>query len=101
MAGRRNGFDFEKPELKMEVAMAEGGAGEARKTDAVGFEGVTPILRVGSLAASVEYYVKVLGFKVDWQDPGIRASVSPERVHSMLGEGEQGHAWGWVVVVVG
>jgi hypothetical protein len=47
MAGRRNGFDLEKPELKMEVAMAEGGVGEARKTDAVEFEGVTPILRVG------------------------------------------------------
>jgi len=31
------------------------------------FEGVSPILRVGNLAASIEYYVRVLGFKVDWQ----------------------------------
>jgi len=80
--------------------MAETGAGEARKTGATAFEGVTPILRVGSLAASLEYYVKVLGFKVDWQDPGIAASVSRGRCHIMLCEGDQGHAGGWVWIGV-
>ncbi len=39
---------------------------EAAKAGATEFEGVTPILRVGNLAASIEYYVRVLGFKVDW-----------------------------------
>src|SRR4029077_3553247 len=74
--------------------MAETGAGEARKAGAIAFEGVTPILRVGSLAASLEYYVKVLGFKVDWQDPGIAGSVSRGRCHIMLCESDQGHAGG-------
>src|SRR6266481_8244247 len=72
------------------MAMTEAGAGEARKASAIEFEGVTPILRVGSLAASIDYYVKVLGFKVDWQDPGIMASVSRGRCHIMLCEGDQG-----------
>ena len=80
--------------------MTEAGAGEARKASAIEFEGVTPILRVGSLAASIEYYVKVLGFKVDWQDPGIMASVSRGRCHIMLCEGDQGHAGGWVWIEV-
>jgi hypothetical protein len=43
--------------------MAEMGAGEARKAGAIEFEGVTPILKVGRLAASLESYVEVLGFK--------------------------------------
>src|SRR5258705_12936936 len=80
--------------------MAEMGAGEARNGGAIEFEGVTPILRVGSLAASIEYYVKVLGFKVDWQDPGIIASVSRGRCQIMLFEGVQGHAGGWVWIGV-
>jgi catechol 2,3-dioxygenase-like lactoylglutathione lyase family enzyme len=80
--------------------MAETGAGEARKAGAIAFEGVTPILRVASLAASLEYYVKVLGFKVDWQDPGIAGSVSRGRCHIMLCEGDQGHAGGWVWIGV-
>src|SRR5437879_7613793 len=78
------------------MAMTEARAGEARKASTIEFEGVTPILRVGSLAASLEYYVKVLGFKVDWQNPGIMASVSRGRCHIMLCEGDQGHAGGWV-----
>ena len=80
--------------------MTEAGVGEARKTGAVAFQGVTPILRVGSLASSIEYYVEVLGFKVDWQDPGIMASVSRGRCHIMLCEGDQGHAGGWVWIGV-
>ena len=76
--------------------MSEGGAGDARKADAVGFEGVTPILRVGSLAASLEHYVKVLGFKVDWQDPWGSLPRFREGVASdhAVREGDQGHAGG-------
>jgi catechol 2,3-dioxygenase-like lactoylglutathione lyase family enzyme len=64
------------------------------------FEGVTPILRVASLPASLDYYVKVLGFKVDWQDPGIIASVSRGRCGIFLCEGDQGNpgTWLWIGV---
>jgi len=97
------GEDQERPTLADTARMGhprEAGAGEARKAGAIEFQGVTPILRVGSLAASLEYYVKVLGFKVDWQDPGIMASVSRGRCHIMLCEGDQGHAGGWVWIGV-
>jgi len=48
-------------------------------TETTKFEGVAPIFRVGNLKASVDYNVSVLGFKVDWEDPGIIASVSRDR----------------------
>lgn len=67
----------------------------------VEFEGVTPILRVKDLAASIEYYVGVLGFKLDWQGPGTFASVSRGRCTIFLCEGDQGHPGGWVWVGVG
>ncbi len=54
------------------------------------FEGVTPILPVEDLKASLRYYVKKLGFKVDWQNPGIFASVSRGRCCVFLCEGDQG-----------
>ncbi len=63
------------------------------------FGGVTPILRVARLAASVEYYVIVLGFKIDFQEPGF-ASVSRGRCGIFLVEGDQGHAGGWVWIGV-
>ena len=69
--------------------MTEARAGEARKAGSVEFEGVTPILRVGGLAASIDYYVKVLGFKVDWQEPGIAGWVSGTPPHH-AGYGEVG-----------
>ena len=64
------------------------------------FEGVSPILRVANLAASLTYYVDVLGFKIDWHDPGVIASVSRGRVAIFLCEGDQGHpgAWVWIGV---
>jgi predicted enzyme related to lactoylglutathione lyase len=65
------------------------------------FEGVTPILRVGKLAASIEYYVGVLGFKVDWRYEGIIASVSRDRCHIFLCEGDQGNPGSWVWIGVG
>lgn len=64
------------------------------------FEGVTPILPVRDLEASVAYYVNVLGFKVDWQDPGIIASVGRDRCHLFLVEGDQGHPGTWVWIGV-
>jgi hypothetical protein len=33
--------------------------------NAIAIKGVTPILRVKSVAANVEYYVRVLGFSQD------------------------------------
>src|SRR5262245_41738519 len=53
-------------------------------------EGVTPILRVQDLSISIDYYSRVLGFKVDWQEPGVIASVSRDRCCIMLCEGDQG-----------
>jgi catechol 2,3-dioxygenase-like lactoylglutathione lyase family enzyme len=66
---------------------------------AVGFEGMNPILRVENLAASIEYYIAKLGFKVDWQTP-IFAAVSRGKCHIFLSEGDQGHpgAWVWIGV---
>ena len=69
------------------------------KASAVAFEGVTPILRVRSVAASVDYYVQKLGFKIDWQAP-IFASVSRGRCHIFLSEGDQGNPGGWVWIGV-
>ena len=45
----------------------------------VKFEGVVPILRVGDLKKSIEYYVTVLGFTIDWNYERVIASVSRGR----------------------
>jgi len=66
----------------------------------IGFEGVTPILRVRSLAVSLDYYVDALGFKVDWQYP-VFASISRGRCHIFLSEGDQGNPGSWVWIGVG
>ncbi|MGA9529567.1 MAG: glyoxalase superfamily protein [Terriglobales bacterium] len=59
---------------------------------AIAFEGVCPILRVKSLSESVQYYVKTLGFKIDWGYPddgsSFIASVSRGRCHIFLSEGD-------------
>ena len=72
----------------------------APKAAALGFEGITPIFPVRSLSVSIDHYVRVLGFKVDWNEPGIMASVSRDRCHIMLCEGDQGNpgTWAWVGV---
>lgn len=64
------------------------------------FGGVTPILRVQSLAAAVDYYVNVLGFKIDFHEPGIIASVSRDRCCIFLIEGDQGNPGSWVWIGV-
>lgn len=63
------------------------------------FGSAAPILRVASLAASVEYYVTVLGFKIDWEAPVI-TSLSRDRCCLFLVEGDQGHpgSWAWIGV---
>ena len=76
-------------------------AGPASNT----FDGATPIFCVKNVPVSVEYYVNVLGFKVDWQSgypgsaPGF-ASVSRGRCHIFLCEQDQGNpgAWTWIGV---
>jgi catechol 2,3-dioxygenase-like lactoylglutathione lyase family enzyme len=81
-----------------ESNMAE--TGSSRSAETV-FEGVNPILRVRSLPPSIDYYVKVLGFELDWQSPGIIASVSRGRSGIMLCEGDQGNPGTWVWIGVG
>lgn len=68
---------------------------------AVRFEGVTPVLRVRRLAASLRYYLGVLGFRKDWggAEKGF-ASVSRGDCHVFLSQGDQGHFGSWVWVGV-
>ena len=73
---------------------------DAPNAASVKFEGGNPIFRVGSLAASLGYYVRVLGFKLDWENPGIMASVSRGRFGLFLCEGDQGNPGGWVWIGV-
>jgi catechol 2,3-dioxygenase-like lactoylglutathione lyase family enzyme len=72
---------------------------EIARASAAAFEGVTPILRVRSVAASLEYYVQKLGFKIDWQAPFF-ASVSRGRCHIFLSEGDRGNLGGWAWIGV-
>src|SRR5690242_3343004 len=66
----------------------------------VTFHGAIPILRVRDLAASVDHYVRVLGFAIDWHYPGSIASVSRDRCSVFLSEGDQGTpgTWAWIGV---
>ena len=66
------------------------------------FGSAAPIFPVTSLQASIEYYVKALGFKLDWQwqDPGVFASVSRDRCCLFLCQGDQGHPGTWVWIGV-
>jgi catechol 2,3-dioxygenase-like lactoylglutathione lyase family enzyme len=65
-----------------------------------GLGSAAPIFRVADLRASIDYYVDVLGFEVDWEDPGSIASVSRDRCCIFLCEGDQGNpgAWTWIGV---
>jgi hypothetical protein len=64
------------------------------------FGGAAPIFRVASLSASVEYYVTVLGFKIDWEEAPVITSVSRDRCCLFLAQGDQGNpgAWVWIGV---
>lgn len=64
------------------------------------FGPATPIFRVASRRESLDYFVNVLGFKIDWQAEGPIASVSSDRCIIFLCEGDQGNpgAWTWIGV---
>ena len=65
-------------------------------------ECIIPILRVENLSASIDHYVKVLGFRKDWDwgDPPDFGSVSRDNCTIMLCEGGQGEfgTWLWIGV---
>jgi catechol 2,3-dioxygenase-like lactoylglutathione lyase family enzyme len=63
------------------------------------FEGSSPILRVQNVEASISYYVKNLGFKLDWQTPYF-AGLSRGRCTIFLSEGDQGNPGSWVWIGV-
>ena len=67
--------------------------------EAVVFGGVTPILRVADLETSLDYYVRALGFAIQWRDGGF-AAVRRGDASVMLCEGDQGHrgTWLWLAV---
>lgn len=64
------------------------------------FEGVMPVLRVSDMKASLDYYVRALGFEVDWGDGGSVAGLSRGRCSIILVQGDQGHfgSWMWIGV---
>ncbi|MDM4766560.1 VOC family protein [Pelomonas sp. SE-A7] len=73
---------------------------DAQQQAAVVFSGVTPILRVEDLEASLAYYQQSLGFTIDWRDGEGFASVSRGKVHLMLGVCDQGRSGTWVYVSI-
>ena len=54
-----------------------------------------PILRVASLATSLDYYTRILGFEIPWQMPWY-ASVRRGTCSLMLCEGGQGNPGTWI-----
>jgi uncharacterized glyoxalase superfamily protein PhnB len=73
---------------------------ESPKAETVGFECITPILRVENLTASIDFYVRALGFTIDFESDGNFASVSRDRCGLYLCEGDQGNAGTWVWIGV-
>ena len=70
-------------------------------TGANAFECANPILRVASLAASVRYYVDVLGFtNAEWGGDEFTC-VTRDNASIYLSEGDQGQPGTWVWVGVG
>ena len=63
-------------------------------------ECVIPILRVRNLADSLEHYVRVLGFKIDWEETDSMGSVSRDGRAIMLCQGSQGQPGTWVWIGV-
>jgi catechol 2,3-dioxygenase-like lactoylglutathione lyase family enzyme len=70
---------------------------ETTRTAPLPFGGVTPVLRVRDVAASRDYYVQALGFKVNFETEDF-VSISRGRCCLFLCEGDQGHpgAWVWI-----
>ncbi len=65
------------------------------------FHPAAPIFRVANLAASLDYYVNVLGFTVDWKYEHNIASVSRGDCCIFLSEPDQGNPGSWVWIGVG
>ena len=65
------------------------------------FGTATPIFAVHDLSKSIDYYVNVLGFTVDWTAAGPTASVSRGRCCIFLSQGDQGHMGTWTWIGVG
>jgi catechol 2,3-dioxygenase-like lactoylglutathione lyase family enzyme len=65
-----------------------------------GWNGAAPVFRVSSLSASLDYYLRVLGFSVDWNYQDSIASVSRDRCFIFLCQDDQGHSgvWAWIGV---
>lgn len=59
--------------------------------DPIQLGGVVPILRVADLQASIDYYVGVLGFALQWRYRDFVASVKQGRCELYLSAGDQGH----------
>jgi uncharacterized glyoxalase superfamily protein PhnB len=57
--------------------------------------GVTPILRVADVNASLAYYTERLGFTMDWRTEDF-LSVTRGKCHLFLTQDAQGHAGTWV-----
>ncbi len=60
------------------------------------FGGVNPVFRVRDVAASRDYYVKALGFKVDFEYADYFISVSRGRCCIFLCAGDQGNPGSWI-----
>jgi catechol 2,3-dioxygenase-like lactoylglutathione lyase family enzyme len=64
----------------------------------VEFGGVTPILRVTDLEASLAFYIDALGFKIDWRTGDRHAAVRRGNVVIMLFADDQGQLGTWLYV---
>jgi uncharacterized glyoxalase superfamily protein PhnB len=75
---------------------------EAQKPTPIAFHRSTPILRVADLEASLNYYIGVLGFQMNWRDDDgdSFASVSRDHCQLFLSVGDQGNpgSWMWIGV---
>ncbi len=70
------------------------------KPGTTNFHAAVPILRVRHHALSLDFYARVLGFKMDWNASGM-ASVSRGGCSLMLCDRAQGQAGTWVWIGVG
>jgi catechol 2,3-dioxygenase-like lactoylglutathione lyase family enzyme len=66
----------------------------------VKFDRPTPIIHVRDLAASIDYYVRILGFQAQWSGPNF-ASIVRDRCHLFLADGDQGNPGSWTYCGVG
>ncbi|MBN9657785.1 MAG: bleomycin resistance family protein [Acidobacteria bacterium] len=68
---------------------------DSGKACPVKFGAITPVLRVANAMASREYYVRALGFSVNFESEDF-VSISRGDCSLFLCEGDQGHPGSWV-----